>query len=140
MPSSLLYTGLAELAVIFCLVMAIALLESVLVCGLIILLCVILPRHWLCEGFAVKGSLAVLAAVIASILSRQFKLYPIQPAFPAMLAACLIAWIVSIFLLHKYPNLEKALLSFINRFNIFAYIYVPLGIIGILALLIRNLF
>jgi energy-converting hydrogenase Eha subunit A len=140
MPSSLLYTGLGELAVIFCLVMAIALLESVLVCALIILLCMIFPRHWLREAFAVKGSMAVLAAAIAAIFAKQFDMYPIQPAFLAILAACLVAWIVSIFLLNRYPNLQKALSSFINRFNVFAYIYVPLGIIGIMIILIRNLF
>ena len=139
-PSNLLYIGFGEIAVIFCLVMAIALLESMLVCGLVILLGIIFPRRWLCEGFAVKGSLAVLAAAIAAILSKQFKMYPIQPVFLAVLAGCLLAWIVSIFLLNKFPNFEKALLSFINRFNIFAYLYVPLGIIGILVILIRNLF
>jgi hypothetical protein len=140
LPSSLLNVSLPEIAVLFCFELAIALLESLFVCGLIVLLAVISPRRWLREGFACKGFLIALAWGLASILSSRFTLYPAQPSFLAVLALCLIVLIAAIILVDKYPNLRKLLLAFVNRFDIFSYIYLPLGIIGVIVVLIRNVF
>ena len=51
-----------------------------------------------------------------------------------------IVLIAAIILVDKYPNLRKLLLAFVNRFDIFSYIYLPLGIIGVIVVLIRNVF
>jgi hypothetical protein len=140
LSSNLLNIGPGEIAVIFFFEMAIALLESLLVCGVILLLSAIFPRRWLCEGFAAKGFLVAAAGAAVSIISSRFASFPLPAAFLEITAFCLILLIASIILLNYHPQLQNGLRSLVNRFTIFTYLYMPLGIIGILVVVFRNLF
>ena len=139
-PSRLLNVGLGGILILFFFQMAFALLESLLVCALMLLLCFLLPGRWLRDSFGTSGFLITVAGASLSLLSVRFTSYPLPPAFWAVIAACVIVLLASIIILNKFPKIQKGLLSFVKRFGIFTYIYVPLGAIGILIFIARNLF
>jgi hypothetical protein len=45
-----------------------------------------------------------------------------------------------LWLFHWKPRLQRYALDVVERMSLFMYIYVPLGIIGLLVVLARNLF
>jgi len=139
-PSSLLNEGVGEIAAILCYEMAFALLESLIVCGVIVLLCIIFPREWLCEGFVYKGFLIIMGWIAASALLRQYNGYPLPGFAYVELILCLVASIALILFFNKYAKGRKILLAIIERFGVFAYLYLPLGMIGLIVVLVRNLF
>ncbi len=139
-PSSLLSQSLGQIAVVFCYEMAFALVESLIVSGFILLLCFVLPRGWVREGFAYKGFLIALVWTAAFILMRQNIRYPLPMIFYGDLVLCLLALIVLFFFFNKYEKGRKVLLFIVERFSIFAYVYLPLGVIGLIVVLIQSLF
>ena len=121
--------------------MAFALLESLVLTGILTLLSALLPPSWLRVGFDYKASLAVLIAGIASIVLQNDLGYyfpALLPLIGGTLAAFLI-WTVLVVWLQRAPAAQQAITGFIERFTVFSYIYVPLGVIGLAVVLIRNL-
>ncbi len=140
-PSFRLYFDIPDILSILLYMLAFALLESIALTLLLVIASALLPPTWLKSGFDYKGFLAVLVVGIASILLQ----YSEVPDFPPLrwlaagTAACLLAWGLLALGLHFLPRLRTVVLGFVERFAIFSYIYVPLGTIGILVVLIRNL-
>jgi hypothetical protein len=141
LPSFLLYFDLLDLLAIFGYMMAFALLESLAVTALLILIGALLPGGWFRNGFAYKGFLAILVAGIAAIALQNYVGYGF-PALAPLLEGALAAFLVWLGLavwLQKALRPRQAILRFVEGFTVFSYIYVPLGVIGILLVLIRNL-
>jgi hypothetical protein len=140
LPSDLLSSSPAEIAVIFFYEMSFALLESLMACGILLLLCLIFPRRWFCQGFGYKGFLISLAGASGTLLLHIYPKMPTREALFVELALGLAFWLVSMFFLDNRPKRQNAFLSIIERFDIFAYLYIPLGVIGVIVILVRNLF
>lgn len=144
LPSLILYHQMLDIISILFYLMAFALLESLLVMGGLILLGFILPRKWFVEGFAYKGFLTILVTGISMIVLQNY-LYSLNYEIPSInivylgLAVTFIALIMLILLFQKVSNLQKILLIVEERLQIFIYLYVPLGIAGILVVFFRNL-
>jgi hypothetical protein len=102
----------------------------------------ILPRRWYREGLAYKGFLTILIGTLSSILFQK----NLPTHFPAMaglvnqvgVTGVLIA--ASILLAHNLVRLQKFLLSVVDSISVMSFIYVPLGVISLLVVAIRNLF
>lgn len=148
-PAFLLYLGLPDISQILFYMLAFALLESMIVTGGLVLLSMILPSNWFRSGFAYKGFLIILAATIGLILFQgYYKIGFFQNLmrndysdFKPVLAGLMIS-ILSLSLLfwlfHIKPHLQKYLSVLIEQFSVFGYIYLPLGVIGFLVVIIRN--
>jgi hypothetical protein len=150
LPAFSLYFGVGANLAILSYMMAFALLESVLVTGLLVLLSALLPAGWLKSGFAYKGFLIILVSTIAMILFQGYyssnflkdilagQTYPFPPflrgAIGSVLALAALLW-----LFHWKPQLQRYVLDVVERLSLFTYIYVPLGIIGLLVVLVRNI-
>ena len=141
LSSFLLYFTIGEILSIFAYMMSVALLESIAVTILLVLLSVILPPSWLREGFAYKGFVIIAIVTAASILFQKFL--PDDYPSTLMLAVSAIVPIVLIVVLiaisQAFPRLRSLLLDIQDRISIILYIYVPIGILSLIVVFIRNL-
>jgi hypothetical protein len=149
-PSFTLYFGFGANLAILCYMLAFALLESLLVTGLLAGLATLLPSRFLKEGFAWKGFVIVLVAAIAMIVFEGwyridfFK--DIMAGDRSSIAPFIVGLLVSIvalvgllLLVRSQPRLQRVVMYIAEQLSIFTYIYVPLGLIGLVVVVIRNL-
>jgi len=141
-PSRVMYFRPWEVFSIFMYMMAVALVESLLVVGGLALLGVVLPSKWLREGFSYKGFLAILVGTAAAIWYQRSLGGDLPPKKTLLLwmAAPLILLLGLLALSHLFPRLGLFLTSLVERFTVFAYLYLPLGFLGLLVVLLRNVF
>lgn len=142
LPSFLLYFRITEILVIFAYMMAFALLESLIVTYGLALLSVFLPSNWLKNGFAYKGFVVIVVGAVAAVYFQK-NLPSIFPPMRELGMELSIPFLIIVFLMaltHKFPLLQKLLLSVEDRISVFLYIYVPLGLISFLVVVFRNLF
>jgi hypothetical protein len=141
-----LYHNIGDILAVFCYLMAFALLESLLITGILLLIGFILPRRWLREGFAVKGFLAVLVSGSAMVMLQKY-LYSQQtndyqmPSSTTLYSGALIGFIlllILIILVQKVTVVRNLLLAFEERLQVFLYVFVPLGILGFIVIFLRN--
>ena len=130
--------------------LAFALVESLTVLGFILFLSVILPRKYLRDKFVAQGSavlwafftLAVAAQYgIASVvfLNWSIKQFAITSAFIVVLSILLLT-VGPYFLIYRFKKLEVFFTSLADRMTIFLIIYLPLGILSLILIIVRNIF
>jgi hypothetical protein len=150
MPSFLLYFGLKNNLAILCYMLAFALIETLIVTGVLALISMLLPARVLRKGFAYKGFLTILVASIALILFQGFSQvnffkdveasnYSSVPPLVVGLVVAVAALVVLFWIFQRWPRFQKYLLTLVEQFGVFTYIYVPLGLIGLVVVIIRNL-
>ena len=141
-PSIVMRYAVAEVVAIFSYMMAFAFMESLLIMGCLVFASIILPKMWFREGFSYKGFLVVLVGSIAFIRYQTF----LGAELPEMKTIFLWAGelffglIFLILLFHFVQRLQAILVSVAERFTVFAYLYIPLGFLGLVVVIIRNLF
>ena len=140
-PSWILYSTLGDLFNIFCYMVTVNFLESLLVIAGVIALCMVLPRKWFFDNFSSRGVLLV-------ILSLGFVIYmgtqmQSETSFPWDLVrlspVIFLLILLLVPLLDKVDFLRKFLLAVANRFVVFLYISIPISILAVLVVLVRNL-
>jgi hypothetical protein len=140
LPSFLLHFSLGGIFSILSYMMAFALIESLLVTSGLVITGFILPSKWLKEGFAFKGFLIVAVATVAMIELQGF----LSNSFPSanhLLRSGIIYVFVLIGLFLLFQNirwLQSALLFVEEQISVFIFLYVPVGIIGLVVVLLRN--
>jgi hypothetical protein len=141
LSSFLLYFTLADIAAIFAYMMAFALLESVTATGILVLLSALLPSGWLRNGFAYKGLvILVIATIDALVLQKSLgDVYPSTLTLLLLSTVPLLLIVVLIGLLHSMPRVQDLLLTVQDRFLILLFVYLPIGIISLIAVTFRNL-
>jgi len=150
LPAFSLYFGLGANLAILSYMMAFALFESVVVTGALVLIGALLPSGWLRSGFAYKGFLIVLVTTVAMILFEGWyradflkdllagQTYPVPPfIWGAVGSVLVLALLLRLF--RWKPRLQQYALDMVERLSLFTYIYVPLGIIGLVVVIVRNL-
>lgn len=141
LPSFLLYYTLGDIFGVFSYMMAFALLESLIIIGFLLFITFVFPKEWLRQRFAHKAAVIVLVAGGAMIYLQNILTFQLPSVKELILGAGipLLALIVLYFLLSKSQRLQTIFDSILERFKIFSYIYVPLGLIGFFVVIIRNL-
>jgi hypothetical protein len=141
LPSFILYFTVSEMLSIFAYMMSVALLESIAVTIILVFLSMILPQSWLREGFAYKGFVIVAIATAASILFQKFLPddYPSTLMLAVSAVVPIVLMVVVIGISQAFPRLRSLLLDIQDRISIILYIYVPLGILSLMVVFIRNL-
>jgi len=143
-PSFILYFRAGQIFATFSYMMSFALLESLLVTLGLGLLSLLLPVAWFRHGFVYKSFITVLVGAIAllwlenTIMAFNNKLPPIDLLLTAA-GIALGAWVVLLLAFHYIARLQKPLLFIADRVGVMAYLYVPLGLLGLIVILIRNL-
>ncbi len=138
----LLYHNLRDIFGIFSYMMGIALLESAIIMLVLLSLAAILPKGWFRDGFVYKASLLTLV-VGGGMIYLQTILTSKLPSIRTLVAFMVIplaVWFVLLFLVVKVKRFRIVLDFILDRVSVFLYLYVPLGIVGLVVMVVRNLF
>ena len=149
-PSFTLYFGLTKNLAILCYMFAFALFESLVVTAALLALAALLPARFLHDGFGYKGFLIVLVATVALIVFEGY--YKVDyfkdimagdrssiPPFVEGALASLAVLFGLLWLFHAKPRLQKYARFIMEQFSVFTYIYVPLGLLGLIVVIVRNI-
>lgn len=141
LSSFLLHFTLGEIGNIFAFMMAFTLLESLAVTAVLALLAVILPSAWLRDGFALKGFVIVLIATATSILFQRTleEDYPSPLLLLAVTLIPLMATVAVLAFLRSMPRVRNILRNIQDRILIMLFVYVPIGLISLAFVMVRNL-
>jgi hypothetical protein len=151
-PAFTLYFGLGDNILILFYMLAFALLECMTVMIGLAAVSMLLPSRVLREGFAYKGFIIILVATVAFILYQSYyeqiefydRLVHHDASFiwPILVGLVVFAVILAVlfWVFQRWPRLQKPTLILMNQFEIFSYLYVPLGIIGLFLIIVRNAF
>lgn len=141
-PSWLYFSTLGEIAVMLAYLFTVNFIESGLAILAPVVLSVILPRRWFLERFVTRGMwLMILGLGYLAYFDWRIQA---DAAFPYSLAKWtpLIALLILalVFLLDKIQWLGRILEELGDRLTIFLYIFIPLSVLSLLTILVRNLF
>lgn len=141
-PSWILSSTLGDIFAIYSYMVTINFLESLLVFVALLVLCIVLPRKWFYDHFVSRGaSLVILTLGFFIYLGRSMQpgmLFPWNLIHQLPLISLLIVMLV--FLLDKISFLQKILKETANRFIVFLYISIPISILSLLVVVVRNVF
>jgi hypothetical protein len=141
LPAWLGFLNMGEVFGIFAYAMATNFLESLLVLALIVMLGMLLPRDLFLDAFVARG--AGLAVLVLGFMMYTAKQFSTKENYPAELArwspAVLAAIFVIVYLLGRVKYLRLPVEFLADRAIIFLYISVPVSLLSIIAVLIRNL-
>jgi hypothetical protein len=139
-PAFLLSYTLGEILVIAAYMLASALLETLLVTFVLIAAALILPGRLFKEGFSYKASFFLIAFGVISIHMQFVMTNQPKPDFLLLeLVRALALWIIPVLLTHFLAPVRKIVMDFLDRLTIFSYIYLPLGLLSLLAVTFRLL-
>jgi hypothetical protein len=141
LPSWLNILTLGEIGVVVSYSLANALIESLVVLVCVLALSVILPGSLLSDKFILRGNVLVFLTTFwvawFDIIFTWFV-----PSFRDVLSFILTSVLVSgllLFLLRRASFMGRFITSLSDRLTVFLYIWLPLGIIGILVRAVRML-
>ncbi|MBI5294292.1 MAG: hypothetical protein HY869_02370 [Chloroflexi bacterium] len=141
-PAWLYYANLGEVAIFYLYTAATEALEGLVYLAAILLLSAVLPASWFKDKFTVRGTIAALALPAWLLLVQYFIAYHEFGRGPAVLAATLISGGLAalwMWLSMKYIALERMARLLAERTPVFLYVYIPIAIISLTILLVRNL-
>lgn len=142
LPSQLLNTRWMGIIFNFMALMATALLESIFVGIGLAFLSFLLPMKWFKEGFSYKSF--VTLCVMVGVIFWYRRVFVNDDFFPAMeivyrgLAIFFFSWVALLLIFHYGKPLQRFVLSLEERMEVFLYLYIPLGIIGLLTILVTS--
>ena len=145
-PSWLEYLNIWSILIIVAYVMAFALFESLALMSLIVILSLLFPKRIFKDQFVAQGSaLSVMLGLGAFLIQRKVSLiYRLELwqtlLYPGLVVVgvILLVFILS-FLFTRVHLLSRLALAVTDRMTIFAYLYIPLGLVGWLVVMARNL-
>ena len=123
--------------------LAFALLESLIVLGLVVALAAILPARTLRTRFVGLGSTLVLAitfwTVIFQLIFEPVIVYWSRAEFALWFGLALVSILLTVLLVHRSERAQQLISSLADRLTVFVYLYVPLGLLGLAAVVTRNI-
>jgi hypothetical protein len=141
LPSWMYFSTVGEIAVFYSYTIFFNFIESILVLIPLILFSIILPSKWFFARFISMGTLLTLFG-LGYMMYFTSKLnvdtFPLELVYQTPLIAIIILAIV--FLIDRLGFLNKAIEELANRFTVFLYISIPVSLLSLLTILIRNIF
>ncbi|MGD9316669.1 MAG: hypothetical protein PVG56_07540 [Anaerolineae bacterium] len=141
MPGWLPFLPLWEVLSIFAYTQMFALLESLFVLLLLVLLAVILPPRFFRDSFVAQGSILLFIAAFWIILFQSIWFNVVEWAAGKLFlwfTLALLTVLISCFLVHRSKRLQRVLNAVADRISVFLYLYVPLGTLGLVVVIARN--
>ena len=144
-PSWLFFLKIGEVLSVYAYSFSIAFAESVLLLFVALLVGFLLPKRWWNDQFVPKSGIWIIV-ILTSIMLRLYTNR--APEFWEDFVYNQGAWwgytvllgIVLSTLFSRVPLLHKGLESLADRLVVFLYVYMPLTVISILVVLLRNIF
>ena len=140
-PSWLHFMNLGVLFATLSYAVAASFLEGLTFLGLLLVVAFLLPPAWFRDHFTARGA-AVTVSLLGLIMLRDYWIvsdnYLLKPMSTLGLAFVILT-VILLFLTVKFSWMTKALSVLAERLTIFLYIFVPLSVLSILNVLLRNL-
>jgi len=142
LPSFLLYYGVGKIIGTLAYMLSFSLVESIVLFMLLLVVVVSLPGAWLRNGFSWKAGLLILALSAFSLFLQSSITFRLPSAKALIIASALIVtglftlW----FLCAKYQRVRTVTELTMENFSIFVYLYLPLGLLSVLIVILRNVF
>lgn len=139
LPSWLYHLTTGEIMGVLSYLLVHAFLESLAIVGLLALLAAVLPPAWLREVFVVRGT-AIVFSFLSSIMVYLSKagMKDLLTYFFAWLSLSVILTVAFGFVSVRVRLLRDAISDLADRFIVFVYLQVPLVIVALLVILVRN--
>jgi len=128
--------------------LAFALIESLTILGFVLFLRVVLPEKYFKDKFVAQGTAMLWVFFISTIVAQYtiasfiFNWRPKEFAVYStlLLAACiLLIAVLPRVLIHRFTKLESFFASLADRMTIFLFIYLPLGVLSLIVVILRNI-
>jgi len=147
LPSWLYSLNLGNILIILAYVLAYCLFESLAMMAFLLFLSIIIPTRFFGERFMAQGSsVAALVSIGAVFAQRKIGLiynldHMVLILFSVAIPLLFLLLIFSSYLIfNKFRILANWVNALAERMTVFAFVYVPLSIIGLVVVLVRNLF
>jgi hypothetical protein len=137
-----------ESLIILAYVLATSLVESLLILGFMLFWAMLLPARFFREKFSIQGSLIVWAIFglayaaqkgIQTIYRWSLREYAIHMSIILLVFTLLVVFVPR-FLVYRFKFIDKTLSAFVDRLTIFLYLYLPVSVVGLIVVIIRNIF
>ncbi len=137
-----LFTSLGDLANYFAYMMALNFLESIIILLAPLLLNMILPPKWFYDRFVTRGvSLVLLGLGYLILLNRNMNaLDPFPWDMIRLIPIVAVVILILVFLIDRIPFVPRILDELSNRALVFLYVSIPISVISVLVVLIRNIY
>ncbi len=143
---SWLYSNtLPQILILAAYVLAFALIESLVVMAFVLLFGLILPNMVFRDHFVAQGSIMV---AILTLIALVLQHYPdaftlLAPISLLLIPLALVAWLIillvgSAYFLERKRSIITRIQNLTDRLTVFSYIYIPLSLVGLLVVIIRN--
>jgi hypothetical protein len=141
LPSWLDFLPLGEIAAIFSYLMATNLIESLLVLLGIIIVCLILPQKWFREVFVSRGSMFAASILISIMIFENHFVKPEDyfSKFPIYLPLILLIAAILAFFAGWIRIFRNGIEVFAENAVIFLFLLMPLSLLSLIVVLIRNI-
>lgn len=135
-PALIKRANILEIFSVFAYVLAITLLESLILLCFLVVSSLMLPQNIFRDRFIASST---IFAFITSIwvISLHFQGLYIQNLY---LVPYVLILLFCFILIYRFKNIEKAIITFVDKLTPLSYTYVFLDIVGILIIIFRNLF
>jgi hypothetical protein len=137
LPSWLKFLTLGELGAIMAYFFTINFAETLSIILALMVLAAILPASWLKSDFILRGSLASLC-LFGFLIFIELHNTPLWQ-LPRVGAITGVIFIATAFLFIKIHFLRKALEGLADNATIFSYITIPVSILSLMVVIIRNI-
>jgi len=142
LSSWVLFASVGDLAAILSYMVVVNLLESILVLLVLIVVSLVLPSIWFYDRFKTRSvSLVLLGLGYVLYLNSRFEAgspYPME--LIRWIPAAVVAILALVFTMDQIGFLRRVLEDLASRLTIFLYISIPVSIISLLVVLVRNVF
>ena len=145
LPSWLKYLIFGEIFSVYSYSLLTNFAESIFCLAIILILCVILPPRFLRDVFILRGTIFAISLLGTLMLVLSFysddnpTLMGGPPVWLVILLISSLLMFLLDFLSRKVQTVASALLWFADRLMIFLYINLPLSLIALVVIAIRNL-
>jgi hypothetical protein len=141
-PGWLYFLNLGEVMSIFAYSMVTNFLESLIVLSGVLAVGFVLPMKWFLDAFIARGaSLSIFMLVLMMYVADQFKDKNYYPSdIVRWLPAILILMGLVVYLLGRVQVTRKAIEFFSDRAIIFLYITIPVSILSLIVVLVKNIY
>jgi hypothetical protein len=140
LPSWLFFMRLGDLVGVFCYVMVSSFFEGLTFLCLLLLLSFSLPAKYLKDEFVVRGTSMAISAIGLLMLYFYFNISKTLniPVVWYGIAVILVTVVIS-FLSTKVRFMRQVLTWFSDRLTVFLYILIPLSVLSLFVIIVRNI-
>ncbi|MCB0111996.1 MAG: hypothetical protein KDE53_39000 [Caldilineaceae bacterium] len=140
LPAWLYYLDLWEIVGIFAYTQLFALVESVTILLTLALAAVLLPVFFRGRFVAVGSVLVLFLAGIAMLVQREDNALRALSPVPLLIAAAIaLTLTLLLVLIYRRTRVQSLVEAFAERVSVLLYLYLPISLIGLVVVVIRNM-